>query len=1201
VHINVICPSCGTRYRLEPDMRGKRTRCPNASCRAVFEVREEDEAAPSPTSAPEPPPPGRPVSGSVSDLLPVLTAEQVSPAEPPPPRPKKKSEPGLRTRATPAPEVVPAAAQAPVLAPDLSPAPGLDWGPLSDFFAEQPSSRAAEGASAEPDVIIESSSGAWEPPPIRGAGAPLPDGLAKKEETIPPPALAAPQATRRRTWRAIGLMAAAVAALGGALFWQYHRQRTGNEAQRVEIANERFRDHNFEDAAARFSKLAADFPDSPAQRQYRFAAEFSGLREPIYQTQTDAGELTNAFKRLRDFVAGYQGDPLRDLYEADLWHTFAAVSKSLLDAAEEKHNPELAKQAEQALEQATTFKALPARERQALRDRLAHVNQDIAAWTRKQDVLKQLKAVLSHFTFEGRQKALQAVDHAGLRNDSEVAALLAQLPAKHRSSVTYHEAKGKPATLPREDQEPTLLVLPLLKEGAAELGDDRRPVLALVNGVLYAFDPAGNELRWFRRVSIDSPGLPARVPPSAMTPELILAFLPDNSTLTALEARQGKPVWCCPLRSSCLGKPLVVGRRIFLATTEGYVDEIDADSGLRLGSYWLGQPLTGDGVHQPGTSLLYFPADQDTVYVLDVAARTCTGILYTGHPAGSLRGAPVLILEATRGPTERAARASLVLSQEEGMDRIKLRVFPLPEATASPATDPWETTLRGWACFPPFADSERLAQVTDRGHFVLYGVGPRARGGPYLFRRVPEDVLLGGSQGSRALVVHADPERFWVLADGELHKLVLTFDRREGPQLVQPPLAETAFGSALHAGQVRTDGEGKTTLYLVTRARDDQTSLLSAVDARRGTLAWQRQVGLLCRGQPRRLGDQMLIEDQAGSLYLFTGDDLKRAGEQRDVSPPWVGGQKLPGPASSGSRYFLRGPEQTLYVITALAGEPPSVQVQQFLPGKTTSQTSTFPQQAPLGGTPAVATDALVLPLTNGALARQSLSGGPAVAGPNWRAARADADSPGHIVLLEKDEFLVTDGSRGLKRLRWPAGSLAESKASVELPSRIVRPPLVLPPAKTGVKRICVADAADTLTLLQGDTLRPIRQWNLGGKITAGPFLRGKSMGCVVDHRRLVWLNPDKGGITWQYGPFDGDIVGEPQLVGEDLVVVADVSGRFIGFHPATGQIQGRGYTLRANVAPAAAPQSWGAGRLFAPLTDGTILLLSTEHFHSPL
>ena len=56
--------------------------------------------------------------------------------------------------------------------------------------------------------------------------------------------------------------------------------------------------------------------------------------------------------------------------------------------------------------------------------------------------------------------------------------------------------------------------------------------------------------------------------------------------------------------------------------------------------------------------------------------------------------------------------------------------------------------------------------------------------------------------------------------------------------------------------------------------------------------------------------------------------------------------------------------------------------------------------------------------------------------------------------------------------------------------------------------------------------------------------------------------------------------------------MVADESGGFAGLDPRTGKVQGQ-YTLKASVAPAAPPVAFGPGRAFAPLTDGTVLLLS--------
>jgi hypothetical protein len=66
------------------------------------------------------------------------------------------------------------------------------------------------------------------------------------------------------------------------------------------------------------------------------------------------------------------------------------------------------------------------------------------------------------------------------------------------------------------------------------------------------------------------------------------------------------------------------------------------------------------------------------------------------------------------------------------------------------------------------------------------------------------------------------------------------------------------------------------------------------------------------------------------------------------------------------------------------------------------------------------------------------------------------------------------------------------------------------------------------------------------------------------------------------------------------LLVVASLDGHFVALDPATGKRRGPGYTLRANVAPAVAPVLWQPGLLFAPLTDGTVLLLPTARLGLP-
>ena len=187
----------------------------------------------------------------------------------------------------------------------------------------------------------------------------------------------------------------------------------------------------------------------------------------------------------------------------------------------------------------------------------------------------------------------------------------------------------------------------------------------------------------------------------------------------------------------------------------------------------------------------------------------------------------------------------------------------------------------------------------------------------------------------------------------------------------------------------------------------------------------------------------------------------------------------------------------------------------------------------------------------------------------------------------------------------WPADKAWQGlpdgrgdQVTFPLPYPIAAPPVLLP--KAGLtSRIAVADSAGVLhllTLAADGSLQTKRTWQLKGKFTSGPFVRvlsdgGVRIGCVLEERHLVWLDPEREKPLWTY-PTNGEvIVGQPQVI-EDMLVLAHQSGHYVGLNPATGEAQGIGYTLRASAAPAATPVSFGSRHMFAPLSDGTALLL---------
>ncbi len=101
---------------------------------------------------------------------------------------------------------------------------------------------------------------------------------------------------------------------------------------------------------------------------------------------------------------------------------------------------------------------------------------------------------------------------------------------------------------------------------------------------------------------------------------------------------------------------------------------------------------------------------------------------------------------------------------------------------------------------------------------------------------------------------------------------------------------------------------------------------------------------------------------------------------------------------------------------------------------------------------------------------------------------------------------------------------------------------------------------------------------------------RGDNAGLVINHNRLVWLDPAKEQPLWEY-TFAAPIVGQPELI-DGVLVVADLQGGIVALDPPTGSPVGPGYHLKANEAPTATPLPFGKGQAFLPLMDGTAMVL---------
>jgi hypothetical protein len=1095
-------------------------------------------------------------------------------------------------------------------------------------------------AAERSDQPRELPPGVWEPPPVRRGSESSAEGTQTVEETEAAQTHR-PRLSKRRAWLAIaGLFLLAFAVLGSLGWWVYSKY-THREAVLAGEAFDDYEQHSYSNAAEKYILLLQKFPGSQQAADYRFMADWCAVCSAVADPDAD---LPAAAARLHQFIKDHQKYPLMEQFGPDAGLLLLNLAKEL---AARTDNPPDDKPL-QAVESIDLLRqAVAALGRDCLtKDEDTQIEANLIKVRRAVDKARKRREAIAQIAPQQNEPPMSAIKRVrsllarmerewpGISKDEQVQAALAQLYQLHEASVVYHPATGeaiKPPIPPAEDEGIRMLFAPLLPAAApGKAAPNDRIVLALVRGVLYALKQSNGELKWAMPVGIDTTVLPLRVPERAASRELLLVLSADTHTLSALDL-DGDTKWEYRVGKPVLGRPIIIEQRAYLADYSGWIHEIELSGGQLLGRWSLGQALTRGGTREGKSSLIYFPADDSCIYVLDVGStppRLAT-ILYDWHPSGSLRSPPIVV-----PPQGDMAPGYLILNQTSGLDATQLKVFELPlqDRHALPQTLDPPARLSGWTWFEPKEDGEKLAVLSDAGILGQFGIRQMGNLDQPLFPLLQPDGLdlspflrrpaaakgrkLARERG-RAQVIHMQGNDLWLLAHGRMQRMQLQFDEA-GPRAVPMWDEPLMLGSPLHESQRSDEGDGRSAFYPVTQALDKQTCLATKVDDD-GHIKWQRQIGLVCQSEPLALTPPdggppwLLALDQGGGLFALDPSDppekprslLAPALADNPLLPP-----KLLAAADGRSAYEVAAPGDGQNLIVRniywagqerkLRCDPPRQVSLLRVEGKGVRT---------LAGPPVLSGSQLLLAMTDGTVMRLLLSdeNSKLERGPDWRNERAPDTAVCHIVALGGDRFLASNGSRGLRVWEWPADKNKSWKKLSKgddtdgpLTHLVAAPPVLLPAAAGQQPRIAVADSAGVLHLFivaADGSLQPgPTRWNLKGNLTSGPFVYnaadGLRIGGVLDRRRLVWLDPAKAGTQWEYPSGGPAILGRPQRIG-DILVVALQSGRYVGIDANTGQPLGPGYPLRTSAAPAATPMSFGPGRMFAPLSDGTALLLS--------
>jgi outer membrane protein assembly factor BamB len=824
----------------------------------------------------------------------------------------------------------------------------------------------------------------------------------------------------------------------------------------------------------------------------------------------------------------------------------------------------------------------------------------VAAEAAKKDWLVRYDEVLkkqSVSMIDDLQQAFleQAKKHPRLQDNAELQDKLSQLSRVEPSWVLFSKKDETPPTT----QFPfgtSLRICPPVKT-PPEVKDDSATVLAMARGTLYGLSAQTGKDRWALRTGQDLKDLPPRISQSLSGPDLAFVVTTEktkdegfHSWLSCMNLTTGERVWARSLVGSCPAGPILMGTRLAVPMKEA-LGIVEAASGKLTGVFtFTGYDLNISPVFDKARNRLVVPVDRRRLFVLDLAQNACVGVINTGHAAGGLGGTPIIVDDTL----------ICCITSGSGVGTTNVVGYDLKDPRFGQIAN---FEVVGHTTSSPFVDGETVGVVTDSGMMAFFGVGkgapPGSKGNTPFFKLAdPQPLVLSegdkqtGVPLGRSQIAYVSLGDWWIFSQDQLIKA--TFDPYRGKLSVSSQNA-TALGTPLHRSQLSPDGK---LLVTVTQAKNQPQMLATGLDSLSGQIVWQTQLGTVASGEPVSSGDTVVMLDQGGAVFLTSADQIAKTADWQvcgswPALPVFATWRKLIAHQSARSPTATGAGEQ---FVVSLSFDPKRARLIVRLidlHGKK-SQSKEFPLTYAPFGTPAVAADGTVLcPCRDGNVYQFNFQSGAATSLFAWRDPNSLPNVQGHLLLASATELLATNGTS--KVLRWEktgGGAWRKAMTDLDLPARASTGLCLLPNSL-----VAVGDETGTLHVLSLGSLASPQQWKLSGTITKGPFRVGPTgVGCVVDGKKAWWINAlgeEKGHL------FTADaILGQPMsLKGEMILAVLEADerlGTLAGYawvDLETGKRQAL-ERLAIGLGPASGPVPLGTDRIFAPLTDGTVMIL---------
>jgi serine/threonine protein kinase/tetratricopeptide (TPR) repeat protein len=500
--------------------------------------------------------------------------------------------------------------------------------------------------------------------------------------------------------------------LGGGLIWSLTRQ-TGDELLR--LAEDDYRGGSFTSAIHRYNQYLQDFPTHP---QASLAKVHRGLAQ-LRQEVDAGGNWPEALAVAQRVIDEIRTEPEFGEARGELAALLPKIAKGLADKALAQQDLKAVEQAVVALGLIDKYVLKSQRPEPAIKDVEAILEQtrrQVARDDRLQQAIAAMQANVAmgatNTAYDTRRRLLK--DYPDLEDNPELAKTLLAVSAAERQAVKQVNEPRQPET--DEPPSPVLGSLALAVRGAGTApGVEGRVVYALAEGAAYGLDATSGQLLWRRFVGYDTQFVPLPLQPGPEG-DCLLVDAVRHEVLRA-DSRTGQIRWRHPLNEPFDSEPVILRKRLVLATESGRLVSIDLASGSSSGYTQVPQPLRVGPAVDSRERYFYQLGDRANLYVVSAETGECPEVIYLGHESSSIRVPPL------------AVSRYVIVAENHLSSNSRLRVLVTNEQGLS-VTPVQDIELEGHIFERPQIAGSTLVATTDRGAVYMFQIGAPGDGSP---------------------------------------------------------------------------------------------------------------------------------------------------------------------------------------------------------------------------------------------------------------------------------------------------------------------------------------------------------------------------------------------------------------------------------------------------------------------------------------